>query len=314
MTSLGGPAELVLTASVARRYYLDNRSKTELAEEFGISRFKVARLLETARAEGLVHIEIRWPGIVDLELSGRLRDRFGLSHCVVIDSPDENPAELRRSLGAAAAELLEEIVTPSDVLGLAWARSVSAMAAALERLASTPVVQLTGALSHPDVEDSSIELVREVAQVSGGPSYLFYAPLVVPDAATAAALRSQPEVARAFDQFRFVTKAVVGIGRWAPGQSTVYDATEAKEREQLARDGVIGDVSGILLRADGTPVVARLTERMIGISAKEMLAIPEVIAIVYGAAKAPAALATLRSGLVNGLVTHRALAAALLAG
>ena len=189
---LGGPSQLVLTASVARRYYLDNRSKTELAQEFRISRFKVARLLEAARSSGLVRIDIGWAGVIDVELSVLLKERFCLQHSVVIDVPEGNDAELRRQLGTAAAELLEEIVTTEDVLGLAWARSVSAMTGALRRMAATPVVQLTGALSHPDIEDSSIELVREVAQISGGPAYLFYAPLVVPDAATANALRRQP--------------------------------------------------------------------------------------------------------------------------
>ncbi|MDQ1626447.1 MAG: hypothetical protein QOI54_191 [Actinomycetota bacterium] len=310
---LGGPAELVLTASVARRYYIDHRSKTELAEEFRISRFKVARLLDAARASGLVRIEIGWPGVIDVELSGRLQERFGLLHAVVIDAPEENAAALRRELGLAAAALLEEIVTDADVLGLAWARSVSAMTAALRRLAATPVVQLTGALSHPDIEDSSIELVREVAQISGGPAYLFYAPLVVPDAATADALRRQPEVARAFRQFGSVTKAVAGVGRWAPGQSTVFDATEDKERRQLARAGVVADISGILLHADGSPVETRLTERMIGINAAQMRAIPQVIGIVYGAVKAPAVLAAVRSGLVKGLVTHTSMARAMLA-
>jgi DNA-binding transcriptional regulator LsrR (DeoR family) len=310
---LGGPAELVLTGLVARRYYIDNRSKTELAEEFRISRFKVARLLETARSSGLVRIDIGWPGVIDVELSGLLRERFGLLHAVVIDTADEGAAELRRDLGAAAAELLEEIVTPDDVLGLAWARSVSAMTAALRRLATTPVVQLTGALSHPDVADSSIELVREVAQLSGGPAYLFYAPLVVPDAATAKALRRQPEVARAFRQFGSVTKAVAGVGRWAPGQSTVFDATEDKERRQLARQGVVADVSGILLRADGSPVDTPLSERMIGINAAQMRAIPQVIAIVYEAVKAPAVLTAVRSGLIKGLVTHTSMARAMLA-
>jgi DNA-binding transcriptional regulator LsrR (DeoR family) len=309
---LGGPSQLVLTASVARRYYLDNRSKTELAEEFCISRFKVARLLETARASGLVRIDIGWPGAIDVERSVLLQDQFGLQHSVVIDAPDENAVELRRQLGAAAADLLEEIVTDADVLGLAWARSVSAMTGALRRLAPTPVVQLTGALSHPDIEDSSIELVREVAQISGGPAYLFYAPLVVPDAATASALRRQPEVVRAFAQFDSVTKAVVGVGRWAPGQSTVFDATEEKERRQLARDGIVADVSGILLHADGSAVEARLTDRMIGINAAQMRAIPQVIAIVYGAVKAPAVVAAIRSGVVKGIVTHTSMARAML--
>ena len=45
-----GPAQLVLTASVARRYYLDGKSKIEIADEFKLSRFKVARLLEDARS------------------------------------------------------------------------------------------------------------------------------------------------------------------------------------------------------------------------------------------------------------------------
>lgn len=310
---LGGPAQLVLTASVARRYYLDNRSKTELAEEFRISRFKVARLLEAARTSGLVRIDIGWAGVIDVELSVLLQERFGLQHSVVIDVPEGNDAELRRQLGAAAAELLEEIVTTDDVLGLAWARSVSAMTAALRRLAAVPVVQLTGALSHPDIEDSSIELVREVAQISGGPAYLFYAPLVVPDAATANALRRQPEVVRAFGQFDSVTKAAVGVGRWAPGQSTVFDATEDRERRQLTRQGIVADISGILLHADGSAVEARLTERMIGINASQMRAIPQVIGIVYGAVKAPAVLAAVRSGVVKGLVTHTSMARAMLA-
>ena len=45
-----GPAELIRSAAIARRYYLDGRSKLEIAEEFGLSRFKVARLLDEARA------------------------------------------------------------------------------------------------------------------------------------------------------------------------------------------------------------------------------------------------------------------------
>ena len=98
----------MLTASVARRYYLDGRSKVEIAEEFGLSRFKVARLLDDARASGLVRIEIGHPGAIDVELSGRLQDALGLQHCVVVDTPDERPGRRCASSSArAAAELLD---------------------------------------------------------------------------------------------------------------------------------------------------------------------------------------------------------------
>ena len=232
-----GPAQLVLTASVARRYYLDGRSKVEIAEEFALSRFKVARLLDDARSSGLVRIEIGHPGVVDVELSARLMEALGLTHCVVTDTPDDHPATLREHLGAAAAELLTEIVTPEDVLGLSWARSVSAMAGELRVLAPVPVVQLTGALARPGADDSSIELVREVARVAGGAAYFFYAPMAVPDPTTARALRGQPEVARAFGLIGSVTKAVAGVGAWEPEQSTLYDATSEAERARVAGSG-----------------------------------------------------------------------------
>jgi DNA-binding transcriptional regulator LsrR (DeoR family) len=302
----------VLTASVARRYYLDGRSKVEIAEEFALSRFKVARLLDDARSSGLVRIEIGHPGVVDVELSARLMEALGLTHCVVTDTPDDHPATLREHLGAAAAELLTEIVTPDDVLGLSWARSVSAMAAELRVLAPVPVVQLTGALARPGADDSSIELVREVARVGGGPAYFFYAPMAVSDPVTARALRGQPEVARAFGLIGSVTKAVAGVGAWEPEQSTLYDATGEAECDELRAAGVCAEVSGVLIDDTGEPVSAPLTERMIGITAAQMRAVPEVIGIVYGLAKARAVSAAVRGGYVDSLVTHSTLATALI--
>src|SRR3954452_19353534 len=294
--SARGPAQLVLTASVARRYYLDGRSKVEIAEEFNLSRFKVARLLDDARSSGLVRIEIGHPGVVDVELSARLMDALALTHCVVTDTPDDHPATLREHLGVAAAAPLPELVTPDDVLGLSWGRSVSAMAGALRALAPVPVVQLTGALARPGVDDSSIELVREVARVSGGPAYYFYAPMAVSDPMTARALRGQPEVARAFGLIGSVTRPVAGVGAWAPEQSTLYDATGEAERLELGRAGVCAETSGVLIDDDGARLPAPLPERIIGVTAAQMRAIPEVIGIVYGLAKARAVLAAVRGG------------------
>jgi DNA-binding transcriptional regulator LsrR (DeoR family) len=307
-----GPASLVLSASVARRYYLDGRSKLEIAEEFGLSRFKVARLLEGARESGLVRIEIGSRGLVDVDLSARLQARFGLEHALVVDTTEDSPEAVRKQLGQVAAELLAELTGPEDVLGVAWSRSVGAMATALPRLGGIPVVQLTGAVTMPDGDHSSIDVVRDVARAAGGPAYVFYAPFSLPDVATARVLRGQREVALAFDQLPRVTRAVVGLGLWAPGQSTLYDTAKEHDRRTLRRLGVCAEVSGVFLSAEGLPVRTDLAARMIGLDADQLRAIPEVVVIAYGTAKRPAALAALRSGLVGGMVTHRALAEALL--
>ena len=130
--------------------------------------------LEAARANGLVRIEIPSAGAIDVELSGRLQDAYGLRHAIVVDTPHVQPDSLLPELGEAAAELLSEITSADDVLGLAWSRAISAMTNALTALPAIPVVQLTGALARLDMADTSVDLVRQAARKSGGPAHFFY--------------------------------------------------------------------------------------------------------------------------------------------
>ena len=306
-----GPAELVLTATVARRFYLEGASKSDIAAEVGISRFKVARMLDWARASGLVRIELNTRGEINLDLSVSLRAAHGLRHCVVIDAPEDDEALLRGALGRAAAELLTEIVEPGDVLGLAWARSLMAMRTSLTRLPACDVVQLTGALSLPS-DDSSVELVRDLARKSNGQGFFYYAPMVLPDAATARVLRTQPDIARAIERYPDVTKAVIGVGAWQQGLSTVVGALTEQERREIYDLGVRGELSGVQIDGEGNPVTTPLTDRLIGIDAEQLHAVPDVIAVAYGTAKGDAVHAGIRGGFITSLVTHTGLASSLL--
>lgn len=311
-----GPAELVLAAEIARRHFLDGMTKIEIADQLGVSRFRVARLLQVARQEGLVRIEIQQSGVIDLDRSIRLRERFGLQHAVVVDCPDNDLHALRASLGRAAADLLTEVVTAGDLIGLAWARCVQSMVRQVRRLPQASVVQLTGVLqrelSGQNDEDTSVDLVRALARISRGPAYLYFAPFLVPDAATAGALRRQPEIVRAFGKASTADVAVVGVGGWAPGQSTLYRGATASERAEMARAGVHAELAGICLSSEGVPLDVSFTERMITVDPAQLTAIGQRIAIPYGTEKHQAVLAALRSGLVTMLVTHSSLAEALL--
>ncbi len=308
-----GTALAVLTATVARRYYLDGRSKIEIGDEFGLSRFKVARLIEAARTSGIVRIHYEPSGEVDLELSSELQSAYGLRHSVVVTDPSADPLDLRRSVGRAAGDLLAEIVQAGDVLGLAWARTLMEMSRALVRLPACPVVQLTGALAGSDVQESSIDLVRDVARIGGGHAFFFHAPMILGDAATARALRAQPEVARAIARFASVTTAVVGVGWWQPACSTVVDALPEREWSELHARGVRAELSGVQVDEAGQEVTTSLTERIIGITGAQLRAVPVVIGTAYDVVKAPAARAGILGGYLNAMVTHSSLARELLA-
>jgi DNA-binding transcriptional regulator LsrR (DeoR family) len=308
-----GPAELVLLAAVARRHYLQNQSKVEIADELGISRFKVARLLESARERGVVRIEIVRQGALDVDASARLQERYGLRHAVVVEPADHDPGSVRHQLGRAAAELLAEVLEPGDVLGLPWSRMVHAMVGALTTLPPVEVVQLTGAIALPDFDSSAVDIVRRAARLAGGPARVFYAPFVLDSKASADALRRQPAVAEGMQAAARVTTAVVGIGRWAEGQSTIHDLLDVAERAALARAGVVGELAGVFFDASGKPLRPRVAARLVTIDADVLAGIPEVVAVASGHAKAPAVRAALGGGLVQGLVVDTGLAEALLA-
>ncbi|MGW5877940.1 sugar-binding transcriptional regulator [Nocardiopsis terrae] len=304
---------MVRLAAIARRFYLEGRSKVEIAEEFGLSRFKIARDLDAARAGGIVRIDIRLPARLAGELSERLREAFGLRRAIVVDTL-EDPLETRRALGSVTARLLAEIVRPDEVLGLAWSRSLQAMGTEVVELPRCTVVQLNGVLSEHTEAGGSVETVRRVADLSGGPAYPIYAPLILPDAATAATLRADPGIAAAFALFDRLTTAVVAIGGWDERNSTVYQALSPQDRERYSRMGVCAELSAQLFDAQGRQVHSDLDERVISVSAERLREVPEVVAVAGAGdeAKAVAIGAALRSGLVSTLVTDSAVAEVLL--
>lgn len=298
-------AETMRSALIAHRFYADGQSKMEIADEFGISRFKVARMLDWARESGLVRIEFDLPVPVDVRLSDEVRSAYGLDRVFVLNraaSEGDRP-QVRRRIGILAARLVSEIVTESDVLGLAWARSVNVMTESVRQIARCPVVQLCGVQAGMDMRDRSVETVRQLTGLSGGDAYPIYGPLVLPDRRTTEILRRQPGIAETFGQFQHLTKAVVSIGAWLPGESTVYDAVPPAERESITQRGAKAEVAARLFDAEGKPMSTGLAHHVLAISTETLFRVPEVIALGYTAPKATAIDAVLRSGLASTLIT-----------
>jgi len=194
---------------------------------------------------------------------------------------------------------------------MSWSRTLSWLAAALTEIPPCPIVQLTGAVIPPDGRDL-LDLVRSVARIGGGPAHVFYAPMILDDAQTAAAVRRQADIAGAFALVPSVTMAVVAIGAWAPGLSTIYDAITPAERDALLEQGVCAELAGVFIGEDGRPVPTPLDSRMIVTPGPALERIPFVLAVAYGVAKSPAVCAAIRGELVHGLVTHASLARAML--
>lgn len=301
-----------LLATVARRFYLQDESKIAIGKDLGLSRFKVARLLETARAKGIVRIEILGEPSVDYALSQALSQALDIDGALVVRTHEgQSSGETRRDLGAVAAAEITRLLTAKDVLGLPWSRSVAATVGALRNLPPVPIVQLSGALAIPDLH-SPVDLVRSAANLSGGTAHHFYAPLVAADPDSARMLRRQPGVSEANSHIPEVTLAVVGIGGWAAGESTLFDLATGAERSAMRKAGAIGEICGIFIDAAGNCVEGGLADRIITLSDEQLIGIPTVIGLVTGTARAPVVRAAIAGKRVNRLVVDAPLALELL--
>ena len=295
----------------ASLHYVENLSRVQIAAELGVSRFKVARLLEQSVAQGIVSIEIGVPGSVDLDLSIALREHFNLRRAIVVITPSTAPEVVQESLGRVGAQLLTEIVEDGDVLGVTAGRTLSHLARHVKQLAHCEVVQLTG-VAGPDKENS-VEVVRQIARVAGGRGYSIFAPLLVRDAATAQALHGDPVIKETFRRFGSVTKAIVAIGSWDPPDSQLYaNASRLGILDDLLAQNVRAEVAATLLDGEGIEVNAT-SDRSIAISTSQLRAIPDVVGVAGGALKVNAVRSAILSGLITSVVTDARLARRLLA-
>ncbi len=295
-----------LLADVARRYFLEDRTKLDIARELGVSRFKVARLLDQARTTGVVTITVDGPEPepVDEDLSARVAEHLALDAAVVVRA---GGGAAREAVGAAGARWLQRELSADEVLGLGWGRTLTAMVESLDRLPGVAVVQLTGTVGS-DLTDSPVELVRKTAAASGGPAHPIFAPLLLPDADTAAALRRQPDVAAVLALYDAVTTAVVAIGSWDPPGSRLRDSMAPDEREELLRRGVQAEVAATFVDGEGTLIGADCVERCLAISAAQLRLVPRVLALAVGREESRAVRAAACGGLVTALVADAELA------
>ena len=303
--------EMRLAVHIARQYFLEDKSKVAIAAELGLSRFKVARLLDRARAEGIVTIKIANPDLFDRELSVRIAELLGIRDVLVADPV--HPSSALDDVATLAAAHLRTVVSADSVLGLAWSRATRALSEQLAGLPPCTVAQLCGVMPAPDSEEHNVDLVRRAARACGGRAVTFHAPLLLPDAATASTLRVQPGIAEALAVCDELDVAVVATGHWGPLSSTVYDFLPEDQAREMARRGAVGESCGLLFEADGKVVQDGLQQRLVAVTEPQLRRAKHVIALATEAERVPAIRALTRSGIVTTLITHRDVAERLLA-
>lgn len=150
----------------AKLYYLLDYNQNEIAEKLGVSRPTVSRLLQQAKSEGIVQINIM-DAYEDVEnLARELEIRFNLKRAIVTPIPQFENHIIKNYLGEKAALYLDEIVKDQDIIGVTWGTTLYHIAVELRQkyVKDVKVVQLKGGVSHAETNTYASEILYLLAK------------------------------------------------------------------------------------------------------------------------------------------------------
>lgn len=298
-------AEWGLLAEVARRFYVEDEAKTEIAQALGMSRFRVARALERARNEGVVRIEIHEPLSIDASLSRSLAQGLGLKECVVLrrlEGVAINDEHARERLAKVAADYVRKRLGAGDVLGVAWGRTTAKIGEYLRDLPKCVVVQMTGVVGN-SIRESPVEIMRSIAANSDVESVVLTAPIFASSELAQAAITDDPFVSQAMSYFDRLSVALLPVGAWKPRISQLERLLTDEEKREIERSGAIAEMAGIFFDAEGQVIDLSLNERRISVSPGQLECTPLSVAVAGGSDKLAAIRAVAKSDLVSVLIT-----------
>jgi DNA-binding transcriptional regulator LsrR (DeoR family) len=301
---------------VAERYYLHRQSQKDIAREMGCSIATVSRLLRMAEDEGIVRIHIEKPAARATEAERDLCERFDLKACRVVGAPADGLLA-KKIIGAAAAQLIAELVSDGDIVGLSWGVTMREVVNSLpshRRHVSLTAVPLIGGLGQVKPEHQVNDLVHAFAECFQGNCMMLHAPALSDHESTVALLLKEAPISRVVGMWEHLTMAVVGIGESPPTspmrKTGYYDDTEL---EELIRVGAVGDISGRFFDCNGVESPASANRRLLSIPFPTLRAVNYRVGVAGGPAKIKAITGALRGSLINILVTDSTTAHALIA-
>ena len=303
-----------LWAKVAKLYYEDELTQSEIAQKLGYSRIKIHRILNAARDAGIVQIHIQPPQDTDLELENQLIHDFGLRDSVVVqDFPAQE--DLYRSLNRGAYRWLTAHLAPGSRLGLGLGRTLSYLPEVFEPLeeGSCTFTEIAGAIADHNWGLRGNSTASRLAEICGGKAELFYAPTLVSSPQLRDQLVQEGPILKALQRARSCDIILQSVG---PADETaslfIHGYLSRQELADLQEAGAVGDALGCYFDLQGKILPSPTEQRMIGIHLSELTRVPWSVLVAGGPRKVAPIQGALAGNFFNVLITDTATAQQLL--
>jgi len=294
-------------ADIASRYYDQNQTQQEIADNVGVTRSAISRLLTEARQKGIVEIIVHHPHRSSNELEKALIEHFNLRTARVLLRQTNSMEDLLSGLGVLASQYFTNLVRDGDVVGVSWGTALSQMVRNIKPLPlpNVEVVQIVGGISTRRPSTVDTLLAPLLADLLGCTCHYLPAPAFTDNEEIRDVLIQQKSIRETLERAEQADIALLGIGSTNPEVNTPYQLgyiSEQDLQDTLAADAV-GNVCGWHYNIAGEILDINLNKRVIGLDPVSLSKIPQVIGVSGGGLKAEGILGALHGGYVNVLIT-----------
>lgn len=303
-----------LSIEAARLYYLSDYSQIDIAAKLGVSRPTVSRLLQYAKEQGFVRIDISDP-LEDLnELGARLKQKYDLETVLVCYSPVNEYKEIQKYISKAAADYLHETVQDTDIIGVSWGRTMHVVALQLQQkqVRGVEVVQLKGGISHSHVNTYAAETMNLFAAAYHTIARYLPLPVIFDSVALKEMVEKDRHIHRIIELGKQANIAVFTVGTVNDDALLFQLGYFSEEEKQLLQTKGIGDICSRFFDAEGNLCSEEINNRTVGIDLSDLQNKEKSILVAGGRRKIDAIRGALIGKYANILVTDQFTAQALL--
>jgi DNA-binding transcriptional regulator LsrR (DeoR family) len=294
-------------------YHAYGLTQNEVADQLGLGRSTVIRLLDEAKERGEVRVWIEEgePQLIDLAI--RLERSLALDEAIVVPSAGSLD-QISRAVGLALGRFLSETIADDMAVGVGWGRTLSASLASFHppRRSGVKVMSLLGGAVESQFANP-VEFSWRLANALDAECFLFPAPLIVDSPETRRRLIENCGLGRLFEIAASLDLAVVSAGDMHKASgSLAREMIRPEELSELLALGCVADVMCTFLDGAGCPVDHAINQRTMSVGLDSLRKAKHLVIAGGGAGRAKALLAAIRGIGCNTLVTDEAAAKALL--
>ncbi len=295
----------IYLAEIASKYYDQHKTQQEIADEMGITRSAISRLLDEAQRKGIVEIIVHYPYRSSAELEKALQLKFNLKAARVLAW--QKGIDMMAGVGVLGAQFFSNILGERDIVGISWGMGLHHMLRAIRPMSypTVEVVQLVGGTGSQRPSSIGPLLAPLLAEALGCTCHYLQAPTITESVEICNMFMQERSIRETIDLGARSDIALVGVGAINPVVNTPYQlgVVTDQELQELVEIGAVGNVCGYHYTIDGSLLDIDLNRRLVGIDLTKLAKIPTVIGISAGVLKAEGILGALRGRYINVLIT-----------